>query len=295
LVLLGQPVTHEFKTAGCASGFACVLIATQACSAGQSAPHARDVHAEYRPELIAVPEGTFWMGYQNERFHEDEPWHRARVHSFEIDSTEVTVAQYRHCVLEKKCTAAATELPGEAGAGERFWSDFCNAERPGRDEHPINCVTWHQAHTFCEWTGKRLPTEEEWEYAARGSDGRKYPWGNEAAGPQYLNGCDTACIGLGRSRSTPWHSAFDWTDGYADTAPVASFPRGRSPFGLYDMAGNVEEWTASSYAAGSQSGASDRRVVRGGGWNGDRAFETGHRGASEPTMVSPTLGFRCAR
>lgn len=138
---------------------------------------------------------------------------RVTIAAFEMDRTEVTVAEYEACVEAGGCT--------EAAQGSRY--DACNWKRPGRRSHPINCVDWDQANAFCSWSGKRLPTAAEWEYAARGTDGRKYPWGNGSPDEQL-------CWSGRNPRDT--------------TCEVGRYPGGASPFGLLDMAGNVAEWTS---------------------------------------------------
>ncbi|MBI4706179.1 MAG: SUMF1/EgtB/PvdO family nonheme iron enzyme, partial [Deltaproteobacteria bacterium] len=117
--------------------------------------------------MVSIPPGTFEMG-SNDGGGDEKPVHSVTVAAFEMDPTEVTVAQYRKCVSDGGCS----EPSG------------CNWEESGRDDHPVNCVDWQQAGAYCAWAGKRLPWEEEWEYAARGTDGRIYPWGNGAPGDQ---------------------------------------------------------------------------------------------------------------
>jgi len=200
----------------------------------------------------------------------------------------VTVAAYALCVKEGHCTPPVKH-------------EGCNAGRSDRDDHPVNCVDWYQAKAFCEWSRKRLPTEEEWEFAARGEDGRSYPWGNQPPGPTLLNVCDSECRRATlRTSGEEAPVMFDESDGWSGTAPVGSFPAGDSPFGLKDMAGNVWEWTASAYCpyGGAPSGCADgRRVSRGGGFrNAVRSnLESTTRAAVAPTAWADDRGFRCAR
>ena len=160
---------------------------------------------------------------------------------------------------------------------------YCNWQKPDRDRHPVNCVDWKHAGEYCAFAGKRLPTEEEWEFAARGADGRKYPWGPAAPAAQLCWNGEGSDVGKGNRQGT---------------CPVASYPSGASPFGAYDMAGNVWEWTADAYCPYGRKGCGDeRRVIRGGAWNNlvpqyvraqDRATEAAE---SRPENV----GFRCAK
>jgi len=136
--------------------------------------------------------GTFWMGSPaGEGDMREQPAHQVTVSGFCIDQTEVTVEAYGRCVRGGPCRPAPT--PYEYSNLAMF-VEFCNAGRSGRDSHPVNCVDWNQANTYCKWSGGRLPTEAEWEYAARGTDGRRYPWGSEAPGPRLLNACGSECV-----------------------------------------------------------------------------------------------------
>ncbi|MCA9623028.1 MAG: formylglycine-generating enzyme family protein, partial [Myxococcales bacterium] len=126
-----------------------------------------------------VPAGDFAMGCtvgRDDSCHQHErPLHQVFLDAYAIDETEVTVAAFERCVQGRGCSSEGLARQDDLG-GEQV---ECNARQPGRDDHPINCVTWEQARAFCAWAGKRLPSEAEWEKAARGTDGRIYPWGNE--------------------------------------------------------------------------------------------------------------------
>ncbi|MBN1608249.1 MAG: SUMF1/EgtB/PvdO family nonheme iron enzyme [Polyangiaceae bacterium] len=250
--------------------------------------------------MVRIPAGTFQMG-SNDGDEDEKPVHAVTLPSFEMDVTEVTVAEYKDCVAAKACQPAFATVswPGMKPEDEKTWSPFCNWGRKGRELHPINCVDWNQARAYCRWAGKRLPTEEEWEYAARGTDGRKYPWGDGAPGPDRLNACGTECVAMLKEKGLTWTAMYAGSDGYPDTAPVGSFPKGKSPFDVLDMAGNVWEWTETeycdSYAVSKKCATA--RVDRGGSWINNnpsnvRAPTRGHDGAPHRFL---SVGFRCAR
>jgi formylglycine-generating enzyme required for sulfatase activity len=246
--------------------------------------------------MIDLPGGVFEMGSRDGEGEADErPWHSVQVAPFAMDAHEVTVAEYAACVSARRCTPAGTtaDWPEIAAADKDEWSKFCNAERADRQRHPVNCVDWEQATTYCAFVGKRLPTEEEWEYAARGDEGREYPWGNDPPTAERMNGCGAECV----AAFPGWKPTYPGNDGWATTAPVASYPAGRTPSGLYDMAGNVWEWTSSRVSDDyAKSRTGEARIDRGGSWHQDRAIDlrAAKRDSTLPSVRGPIIGFRCA-
>ena len=201
-----------------------------------------------------------------------EPVHQVDLDAFYIDVYEVTNALYEVCEDQGVC-----DPPQSLSSNNRL--DYYG--NPQFGNYPVINVDWNQARTYCEWRGARLPTEAEWEKAARGTDGRMYPWGE----------------GLDESLAN-----FHWSIG--DTTEVGSYENGKSPYGLYDMAGNVWEWVNSldmpyPYSAtdGRESlAAAGHRIMRGGGWgaDGDISVSTSYRLTREPTHTNIDIGFRCA-
>jgi formylglycine-generating enzyme required for sulfatase activity len=226
--------------------------------------------------MVRVPAGTYQMG-------SDEaagPRETVHVAAFEIDVTEVTVGDYAVCVKSGACSASGTDVGSSCGYGHA-----------GAEREPMTCVDWIQARDYCGSVGKRLPTEDEWEFAARGTDGRRYPWGN-----QYPS--DQLCWkGAGNTKPA--------TPGPPETYPracdVGSYPSGASPFGALDMAGNVWEWTASPWcrpgSAKKVGCAEESRVMRGGTWGytDPKLVRATERAGQAITDRSETFGFRCAR
>ncbi len=207
-----------------------------------------------KPGMVYLPRATFTMGDVDNTTKAGQ----VTVDAFCMDRTEVMTYAFAACVRAGQCTPALS-------------GGFCNSGVTGRDKHPINCVDWHQAKAYCQAQGQRLPTEEEWEYAARGTDGRLYPWGSTAPSSQLC-----------------WNGA---GNNHTTSCAVGVYPAGRSPFGLDDMAGNISEWTESPYAS---SGAD--RVHRGGFWNtnGPNMVRSAYRNRNSPTSKHYFLGFRCA-
>lgn len=251
-------------------------------------------------DMVRVPAGTFRMGAPD-GIVEQQQRHMVTLPDYCIDRTEVTVKAYHACAAARGCPAASHTVswgPYSADDVKRF-SALCN--RDDRPDHPINCVSWDQAVAYCRWAGKRLPSEAEWEHAALGNDGRSYPWGSTASDARHQNACGTECVAMaGRDLQRSWRAAYDGDDGWVATAPVGSFPQGKSPFGAVDMAGNVWEWTVDwspASAVAPRPMPDPPRVQRGGGWSDDGVADTrsAFRLRFEPPDRSADVGFRCAR
>ncbi len=249
--------------------------------------------------MAALPGGRFAMG-SNDGETDERPVHDVQLNAFCIDLSEVTVAQYDACAKEGRCPAAlpSVDWPGIQPHDHAVWDDFCNEGKPGREAHPINCVAFEQAHAFCKHQGKRLPSEEEWELAARGTEARPYPWGADAPGPTFLNACGAECAAKGKLLDTGWTPLYSGEDGWSGTAPVRSYPAGRTPTGVFNLAGNVSEWTSSSFCPYPGTNcSSDTRATRGSAWTTEevRHVRATARSKSSPSSRSADLGFRCAK
>ena len=205
------------------------------------------------------------------------PVHSVTVPTFEMTATEVTVQQYGVCVSAGQCSAPGT------------WAS-CDWNDPGKEDYPVNCLDWYQAVDFCAWAGGRLPSESEWEYAAR-SEGQAvtYPWGNDPAS------CSRAVMDQGGFGCVTGQS---WA--------VCSKVNGNTSQGLCDMAGNVSEWVQDWYhidytnaptdGSAWESPSGSTRVVRGGGYTDFGWWlQVAYRWYYDPSIPDPTLGFRCAR
>ncbi len=245
-------------------------------------------------QMVYVPAGEFTMGSEGEEvdfalqqcrgygtncqrsyFSVEMPAHQVTLDGFWLDQTEVTDGQYSLCQA--------------AGICESPHCQSANGDRP------IVCVTWEQAAIYCQWAGGRLPTEAEWEYAARGLNGTRYPWGDDFDGT-LLNYCDANCMLPKRDET--------FEDGYPESAPVGSYSQGASWVGVLDMAGNVWEMVADwsgDYPADEQVNpegplTGSRRVARGGSWHASpdhvRSTVRTHLGMEEQFEH---VGFRCAQ
>ncbi len=260
--------------------------------------------------MVMITGGKFFMGSDDRKDEDAErPAHQVTLSPYCIDVTEVTVAAYKACSDKGECKRAPrdNEWPGITPREKKIYDPLCNIrDVDARGKYPINCVDWDLADTFCRVGGGHLPTEAEWEFATRGSDGRKYPWGDEPpTDGSRLNACGKECLAWGKKLNEDVTAMYSADDGFQTTAPVGSFPKGASPFGLQDVVGNVWEWASDWYAPygaealvdpkGAASGTD--RVLRGGAWNGgDPAWvRPTYRFKSQPALRSHGIGFRCAR
>jgi formylglycine-generating enzyme required for sulfatase activity/tRNA A-37 threonylcarbamoyl transferase component Bud32 len=231
---------------------------------------------------------------------EEAPAHVVKIGAFCIDVTEVTVAEYKDCVDRKGCPGghAQAEWSGISKEDRATWSAFCNEPRANRNDHPMNCLSFDDAAAFCTWTGKKLPTEEQWEYAARAADNRAYPWGHELPSPRRANGCDEGCAKGVRRQSDTLARRLMGDDHHEATSPTGAFPEGVSAFGAFDMAGNVAEWVDAPYCTyGQNACGTAARVIRGGSWTSELETDlrTTTRFKASPTARQPDVGFRCAK
>ena len=227
--------------------------------------------------MIKIPAGTFIMGSEGESGRPDErPKRKIFLDGFMIDTFEVTNAQY----LAFIAATGHKEPYNVYGEGSLF-----NVK--GIEDKPVVQVTWHDAADYCQWAGKRLPTEAEWEKAAKGPDTRDYPWGNEAPSSEHAN--------------------FDreWVEGET-LMPVGSYPGGASPYGVFNLSGNAREWVQDWYAENYYALMPDRnpkgpesgllKVIRGGSWHSfEPDLRTAARGKGGFALKTHGTGFRCAR
>jgi len=235
--------------------------------------------------LVYVPAGSFLMGSTAADieqalascpdcrpgvFDDELPQHTVYLDAFWIDRTEVTNTQYQKCVAAGACRV--TDMP--------------SFDPQGKPAHPVVEVTRSDAQSYCNWAGARLPTEAEWEKAARGTDARAYPWGNQPPDCGRANywGKDGGCVG--------------------STTAVGSYPAGASPYGVLDMIGNAVEWVSDWYGSGYYAASPDRnprgpdsgseRMLRGGGWGSSLAVpRIALRYYTDPFKRGKSFGFRC--
>ncbi len=256
-------------------------------------------HSPLPDTMAYIPGGTFLMGSSEQdgkigfEIGVDElPKHKVRLSGFSIDRYEVTEKEYYDYLL----ATGKKKYPGywrEAGRPDKY--------PEGYESYPVSDIDWFDAVAYCRWAGKRLPTETEWEKAARGTDGRLWPWGNE-----FVAGKSNT-----EESSRRWNAPRGQKNSYGWKAPVGVHGEDISPYGVYDMAGNVKEWTASSYKSyrGNKIkpvAKTDRfKILRGGSYLTPAVFSrTAVRVAVAPT-IGPretdgwhsdyTYGFRCAK
>ena len=224
--------------------------------------------------MLFVPAGKFLMGSLDAVGESNEhPQHEVTLKSFWIDQTEISNSMYKKCVNEGFCTEPFDDYY------------FSNASF---DSSPVTSINWNQAKTYCEWAGRNLPTEAQWEKAARGVDGQTYPWGEEIPNSIFANFGDKG--------------SDDNTGVIGSQSPVYSFPKGLSPYGVYNMAGNAAEWVADWYGDYQDNSQNDPigpelgeyRVVRGGSTiNNANYIRSAFRNKAKQTTQNSTIGFRC--
>ncbi len=265
--------------------------------AATGVPGQRSIRETDGAEMVYVPDGEFRMGSTDadvdramslcrayttycdrEWFQDQQPAHTVSLSAFWLDRTEVTNGQYRRCASAGVCAASGVEGSADLNG----------------ESHPVVGVSWSDARDYCRWAGARLPTEAEWEYAARNVEGRAFPWGAEFRGSA-ANYCDANCEYNWANKSVD--------DGFGTTAPVGAYPQGVGWCGALDLSGNVWEWVADWYAPYSGERQRDPtgpsfgrlRVVRGGSW-ADLAYSLmgADRHSVDPASKDRFFGFRCA-
>lgn len=254
--------------------------------------------------MILIPAGSFQMGGTEEEiagvpherllnYHAERPVHTVHLSAFYIDKHEITNQQYRAFLQdagEGPTKWDHADQPEELNHGPRHVTPDLKG-----DTQPAVGLNWYDAYAYCNWAGKRLPTEAEWEYAARGGDGRRiYPWGDHGANED----------GIWWANFHPAEGSD--LDGHARSAPVGSYPEGVSPFGLLDMAGNAEEWVQDWYGVNTFSMAENaqdptgpaqgtKRVIKGGSYEApEHQIRVAIRLYGRPQDKGPRLGVRCA-
>ncbi len=240
--------------------------------AGPVQAQQREITGKDGAPMMLVPRGEFTMG-SNAGLADEQPVHRVTLDAFYMDKYEVTVGQYA-----KFLEATSSGAP----------PDWNMMNQPPHQTRPVVNMDWSDASIYCRWAGKRLPTEAEWEKAARGTDGRTYPWGNDP---------------LDRLRAN--YGKETW-DNHAALVPVGTLENGKSPYGIYDLAGNVWEWVSDWYdkdyyeASPSQNPKGPERgatkVLRGGSWYANLGYlRTTYRFSLTSSGRDSDFGFRCAK
>jgi formylglycine-generating enzyme required for sulfatase activity len=259
--------------------------------------------------MTCVPAATFPMGSDTEdpdRQDDEQPQHRVSLDAFWVAQTEVTNRMFAEFVTATGYQTDAEREGWGIGYQSNNWTTVLGAswEHPqgsdtdisGLEDHPVVMVSWWDAEVYCRWAGMTLLTEAQWELAARGTDGRVYPWGNNPPDGTLMNYADN-------NFRVNW-ADLEQDDGYRFTAPVGSYQAGVSPYGVLDLSGNVWEWTADWYGedyyeespAVNPPGASSGqwRVIRGGAWDGSNIYtRAAFRNAYEAEARFDNIGFRC--
>jgi formylglycine-generating enzyme required for sulfatase activity/RNA polymerase subunit RPABC4/transcription elongation factor Spt4 len=242
-------------------------------------------------EIIFIPPGEFLMGSDKKDdpyfWGAEAPSHRVTLDGYWMYRLEVTNSMYQVCVADKAC-------PKPGNMRFKTMPDYYG--NPTYDDYPMVNVTYRSAAAYCVWSGGRLPTEAQWEKAARGTDGRLFAWGNALPGSDLVNLCDQNCF--------EYYADSSLNDGYPETAPVGSYPKGASPYGLLDMSGNVWEWVSDWFNEAYYKVSPDKnprgpatgtlRVIRGGSYyNGTEGVRVVARAFRSPDNYALTIGFRC--
>lgn len=242
-------------------------------SAPAVAPGTVQISEKDGMQMVYVPAGLFIMG-SFIGTADEQPEHSVALDAFWIDKTEVSNGMYALCEQSGSCVRP----PDQSNTHSAYYSasQFAN--------YPVIALDWSSANAYCTWAGRRLPTEAEWEKAARGTDGRNYPWGD----------------------TPPNDSRLNFNNSMGDTVPVGGFLGGASPYGVLDMAGNVNEWVSDWYDAGyyaisphsNPTGPADGilKVLRGGSWHTDEFnIRSADRHYLDPDFRNIVIGFRCAQ
>jgi formylglycine-generating enzyme required for sulfatase activity len=262
-----------------------------------------------RMVMVYVPEGNFIMGSNDETI-DAKPQHTVYLDAYWIDKTDVTNSMFEIFInqtgyqtdAEKSRSSYVFNTVTDKWEStlDANWKhpQGSNSSLANLNEHPVVQVSWNDAQAYCKWADARLPTEAEWEKAARGTDGRKYPWGNQAPTGDLSNFADVNLV-------VSWADKTN-NDGYEFTSPVGSYPAGASPYGALDMAGNVSQWvndwwdpnyyanSPSSNPQGPSSGT--QRLKPGGSWyDGQLSIQSAFRPFDVPGWTDESSGFRCAR
>ena len=271
-----------------------------------------DAYEKMLSDMVMIPAGEFTMGTPDgsDGFPDEHPERRVFLSGYWIDRFEVTNHAYAVFVQ-----ATGHRAPANSNAALTLWRD--SRPLPGIEDHPVVNVSWEDAAAYCRWMGKRLPTEAEWEKAARGTDGRRYPWGNEWT----FTTANSASYWA--QRTIEFRSGAEWEDFWLNgagarlakdkgvqgeilTMPVGSFPHAISPYGIVDMAGNVAEWVQDWYdpnyyrtapltdPSGPNQGAI--KAMRGGSWlKPAMSLRTSDRDWGTMDSRPSGTGFRCAK